>query len=122
MDIVSRLEQVPVSKFHYKLLVATGLGWMFDAMDTGLIAFVLPALAKAWGLSPAQMGYIGSAGLVGMAVGAVLSGFAADRFGRKKVFAATLLLYSIATGLCGLAWDFASLLVFRFFGWVWPGR
>ncbi|EAX47750.1 major facilitator superfamily MFS_1 [Thermosinus carboxydivorans Nor1] len=114
MDIVSRLEQVPVSKFHYKLLVATGLGWMFDAMDTGLIAFVLPALAKAWGLSPAQMGYIGSAGLVGMAVGAVLSGFAADRFGRKKVFAATLLLYSIATGLCGLAWDFASLLVFRF--------
>ncbi|SDF32625.1 MFS transporter [Sporolituus thermophilus] len=114
MDIVSRLEQVPVSKFHYKLLVATGLGWMFDAMDTGLIAFVLPALAKAWGLSPAQMGYIGSAGLVGMAVGAVLSGFAADRYGRKKVFAVTLLIYSIATGLCGLAWDFTSLLVFRF--------
>lgn len=114
MDIVSRLEQVPVSRFHYKLLVSTGLGWMFDAMDTGLIAFVLPALAKAWGLSTAQMGYIGSVGLVGMALGAVLGGSAADRFGRKRVFAATLILYSIATGLCGLAWNFESLLFFRF--------
>lgn len=115
MDLVNRLERIPVGKFHYKLLVATGLGWLFDAMDTGLIAFVLPALAKEWGLTAAQMGVIGSAGLVGMAVGAVLSGTAADRFGRKMVFGITLLIYSIATGLCGLAWNYESLLVFRFF-------
>lgn len=115
MDLTTRLERLPVGKFHYKLLVATGLGWMFDAMDTGLIAFVLPALAKAWGLTAAQMGIIGSAGLVGMALGAVIAGTAADRFGRKAVFSVTLLIYSIATGLCGLAWNYESLLVFRFF-------
>lgn len=115
MDLTTRLERLPVGKFHYKLLVATGLGWMFDAMDTGLIAFVLPALAKAWGLTAAQMGIIGSAGLVGMALGAVIAGTAADRFGRKAVFSVTLLIYSVATGLCGLAWNYESLLVFRFF-------
>ncbi len=115
MDLTTRLERLPVGKFHYKLLVATGLGWMFDAMDTGLIAFVLPALAKAWGLTAAQMGIIGSAGLVGMALGAVVAGTAADRFGRKAVFSVTLLIYSVATGLCGLAWNYESLLVFRFF-------
>lgn len=115
MDLTTRLEKLPVGKFHYKLLVATGLGWMFDAMDTGLIAFVLPALAKAWGLTAAQMGIIGSAGLVGMALGAVIAGAAADRFGRKAVFSVTLLIYSVATGLCGLAWNYESLLVFRFF-------
>jgi putative MFS transporter len=114
MDVISRLEKIPVGKFHYKLLFVTGLGWMFDAMDTGIISFVLPALGKEWGLSSAQMGYIGSIGLVGMALGAVLAGFAADRIGRKKMFAATLVLYSIATGLCSIAPSFEWLLFFRF--------
>ncbi|WP_425060379.1 Putative niacin/nicotinamide transporter NaiP [Sporomusa carbonis] len=114
MDIISRLEQIPISRFHYKLLILTGLGWMFDAMDTGIIAFVLPVLANEWGLSAAQMGYVGSIGLLGMAIGAVLSGLAADKFGRKMVFSVTLIIYSIATGLCGVAWNYESLLVFRF--------
>lgn len=114
MDLAGRLERLPVGRFHYKLLAATGLGWMFDAMDTGLIAFVLPALAKEWGLTATQMGMIGSAGLVGMALGAILGGIAAERLGRKMVFSTTLLLYSIATGLCGLAWSYESLLVLRF--------
>lgn len=114
MDIVTRLERIPVGKFHYKLLFIMGLGWLFDAMDTGIIAFVLPALAKEWGLSATQMGIIGSAGLLGMALGAVLAGSVADRFGRTKIFAATMLMYSVATGLCGIAWDYYSLLVFRF--------
>lgn len=48
--LLQRLEALPVGSFHYKLLVITGLGWLFDAMDTGLIAFVLPVLGKEWGL------------------------------------------------------------------------
>lgn len=114
MDIITRLERIPVGSFHYKLLLITGLGWMFDAMDTGIISFVLPTLAKQWALSTAQMGYIGSIGLVGMALGAVLAGSAADKFGRKKMFAVTLVLYSIATGLCGIAPNYKWLLFFRF--------
>ena len=74
MNLVNRLENIPVGKFHYQLLLITGLGWMFDAMDTGIIAFVLPTLAQVWGLTMAQMGLIGSMGLVGMAVGAVFAG------------------------------------------------
>lgn len=112
--ILKRLEELPVGSFHYKLLVVTGLGWLFDSMDTGLISFVLPILAKEWGLSPEQVGWIGSVGLIGMALGAVLAGTIADRFGRKNVFAATVILYSISTGLCAVAWSYESLLVFRF--------
>lgn len=114
MGLIQRLERIPVGKFHYCLLLVTGLGWMFDAMDTGIIAFVLPTLAKVWALTTPQMGLIGSMGLVGMAIGAVLAGALADRFGRKRMFMATLALYSLATGLCGLAWSFESLLLFRF--------
>ena len=112
--ILERLEALPVGSFQYKLLMVTGLGWLFDSMDTGLIAFVLPVLTKDWGLSPAQAGWIGSIGLIGMALGAVLAGTVADRIGRKKVFTITVLLYSISTGLCALAWSYESLLVFRF--------
>ena len=112
--ILERLESLPVGSFHYKLLVVTGLGWLFDSMDTGLISFVLPILAKEWGLSPEQVGWIGSIGLIGMALGAVLAGTIADRVGRKNVFAATVILYSVSTGLCAVAWSYESLLFFRF--------
>ncbi|MCH4179718.1 MAG: MFS transporter, partial [Megasphaera sp.] len=112
--VLDRLEALPLGRFHYKLLLVTGLGWLFDSMDTGLIAFVLPVLAKEWQLTPGQMGLIGSIGLIGMALGAVVSGTIADHIGRKKVFTITVLLYSIASGLCALSWDYTSLLVFRF--------
>ena len=113
--LIERLEKLPVGSFHYKLLVVTGLGWLFDSMDTGIISFVLPVLAKEWGLTADQVGWIGSIGLIGMALGAVLAGTVADKLGRKKVFAATVILYSVATGLCAVAWNYESLLIFRFF-------
>ena len=116
MDILSRLHRLPVGKFHYKLLLLVGLGWLFDAMDTGMVSFVLATLGAEWQLSPKEMGWIVSIGFVGMALGAVLSGSLADRIGRKGVFAGTMLLYSVATGLCAISWDLASLLFFRF--WV----
>ena len=83
-------------------------------MDTGLVSFVLPALGKDWALAPAQLGWIVSIAFVGMALGAVFSGWLADRFGRKTVFAGTMVVYSIATGLCALAPDLTVLLVCRF--------
>ena len=112
--VLERLEALPVGNFHYKLLAVTGLGWLFDSMDTGLISFVLPMLSKEWGLTPEQAGWIGSIGLIGMALGAVLAGTIADRLGRKRVFAATVILYSLSTGMCALAWNYESLLFFRF--------
>lgn len=112
--VLERLEALPLGRFHYKLLLVTGLGWLFDSMDTGLIAFILPVLAKEWGLAPGQMGLIGSIGLIGMALGAVVSGTIADRIGRKKVFTITVLLYSIASAFCALSWNYQSLLVFHF--------
>ncbi|MBR4695256.1 MAG: MFS transporter, partial [Selenomonadaceae bacterium] len=112
--ILERLENLPVGSFQYKLLLVTGLGWLFDSMDTGLISFILPILAKEWSLTPAQVGWIGSVGLIGMALGAVLAGTLADRIGRKKVFTITVLLYSLSTGMCALAWSYESLLFFRF--------
>ncbi|HWR10057.1 MFS transporter [Sporomusa sp.] len=112
--ITDRLGNLPLGSFHYRLLLLMGSGIAFEALDTGLIAFVLAKMIGAWNLSPAQIGFISSAGLLGMAVGAILSGTLADRIGRKKIFVATLGIYAVGTGLCGLAWNYESLLAFRF--------
>lgn len=114
MRIHERLDSLPLSPFHWKLVTASGLGWMFDALDSGIVSFVLAVLVKEWALTPDQVGSIGSIGLVGMFAGAVLVGALADRYGRKTLFQATLAIFSVATGLCGLAQGYLSLLAMRF--------
>lgn len=113
MLIGERLDGLPLSRFHWRVVVSSGLGWMFDALDSGLVAFALPLVAKEWALSPDQVGRLGSAGLAGMFVGAVLVGMLTDRYGRKTLFQATLALFSVATGLCAAASGYASLLAMR---------
>ena len=57
MDILSRLQALPPGRFHYKLLVLVGIGWLFDAMDTGIVSFILPELAKKGVCSRRQLGW-----------------------------------------------------------------
>lgn len=114
MDLVSRVQRLPIGKFHYTLLWVIGLGWMFDAMDTGLISFILAKMSEDWAMTPTEKGWVVSIGFVGMAIGAVFSGGLADKWGRKTVFAATLVIYSIATAACAFAPNLTWLLVFRF--------
>jgi MFS transporter, putative metabolite:H+ symporter len=114
LTLSERLDALPLRAFHWRIVIASGLGWLFDAFDSGLVSFVLPVLVKEWGLTPAQVGQTASMGLVGMFAGAVLVGSLADRFGRRVLFQATLAIFSVATGLCGIAWGFASLLAMRF--------
>src|SRR4051812_5889946 len=91
------------------------MGWALDAMDVGLVSFVLVQVRAQWGLSPGEASWIASIGFVGMALGASLGGLLADRFGRRQVFALTLLVFGIATGASALSWSLGALLVFRFF-------
>lgn len=98
-----------------KLLGIAGLGWMFDAMDVGMLSFIIAALQKDWGLSVQQMGWIGSVNSIGMAVGALVFGLMADRIGRKAVFIITLLLFSIGSGVSAFTTTLTAFLIFRFF-------
>jgi putative MFS transporter len=98
-----------------KLLGIAGLGWMFDAMDVGILSFIITALQKDWNLTAKQMGWIGSINSIGMAAGALLFGIMADRIGRKAVFIITLLMFSIGSGLSALAPTLAVFLILRFF-------
>lgn len=114
-SIPERLDALPFTRKHLRVLSGSGLGWALDAMDVGLISFIIAALVQEWGLTKGEGGLIASIGFVGMAIGASLGGLLADRIGRRQVFALTLLIYGLATGASALAGGIAVLLVLRFF-------
>ena len=109
-----RLDDLPFTRAHGRLLTGSGLGWALDAMDVGLISFIMAALAVEWGLTDQELSWVASIGFVGMALGASLGGLLADRIGRRTVFAVTLLVYGLATGASALATGLVMLLVLRF--------
>ena len=109
-----RLDRLPFTRKHGKLLGASGIGWALDAMDVGLISFVIAALTVHWDLAKSDGSLIASAGFAGMAIGASLGGLLADRIGRRSVFALTLLVYGLATGASALAMGVGALIVLRF--------
>ncbi|QBE48183.1 MFS transporter [Leucobacter triazinivorans] len=114
-SLSQRLDALPFTRKHGRVLTGSGIGWALDAMDVGLISFIIAALTQHWGIGRAESGLIASIGFAGMAVGASLGGLLADRFGRRQVFALTLLVYGIATGASALVGGVALLLVLRFF-------
>ncbi|MGO2112497.1 MAG: MFS transporter [Pseudoclavibacter sp.] len=109
-----RLDRLPFTRRHGRLLTGSGIGWALDAMDVGLISFVMAALQVQWSLNTTELSWIGSIGFVGMALGATLGGLLADRLGRRQVFAITLLVYGLATGAAALATSVAALMILRF--------
>jgi len=97
-----------------KLLFSAGLSWLFDAMEVGMISFIVAALAVEWQLGSQQVGLLMAINSIGMAVGAAVSGLMADRYGRRAILLWTLLIFSIASGLSALATSFIVLCALRF--------
>ena len=112
--ISSRIDRLPSTPMLKKILLLTGVGWMFDAMDQGMVSGVMAAIGSDWALTTGQIGLLGSSGMLGMILGAALSGMAADKWGRKAVVMWTLIIYGIASGLSGFAINYPMLLVLRF--------
>ena len=113
-SLAARLDDLPFTRRHLRLLGGSGIGWALDAMDVGLISFIIAALTVQWELTKGEAGWIASVGFIGMALGATLGGLLADRLGRRQVFALTLLVYGLATGASALVGGITALLVLRF--------
>jgi len=113
-----------VTPYQWLVLFVAWLGWVFDSMDATIYAIVLhPALdellhTSAGGATPETIGWHGglifSIFLIGWAIGGVLFGIAADRFGRTKTLIATILIYAVFTGLAALSQTWWHLAIYRF--------
>jgi MFS family permease len=87
---------------------------MLDGMDVLIISYAAPAIAKAWSISPANLGIVFSSGLVGMTVGAIFLAPFADRIGRKSTMLIAGLLMATCIYLTSFATDINLLMIFRF--------
>jgi MFS family permease len=110
-----------VSRYQWLVLAVAWLGWVFDSMDGTLYSLVQkPSMTELMGpgASEATISFyssaVFSATLVGWALGGVIFGIAADYIGRAKALVATILIYSLFTGLSAAADTWWQLAIFRF--------
>lgn len=115
-DIPARLDRLPWSPWHWRMVVALGITWTLDGLEVTLVGAIGPVLTEpaTLHLSTTQVGGAATAYLAGAALGALLFGRLTDLFGRKRLFLITLAVYLLATLASGLAWSFLSLALFRF--------
>ncbi len=111
--ISARIERLPFAGFHKRLLLMGGLGYMFDAMDAAVLAFILPVLRTAWGLSSVQIGLLGSSTYIGFLFGALLAGTLGDLFGRRAVMISALAFYCAASLVSATVNDWPSFFATR---------
>lgn len=98
---------------HTRILFALGLGWMLDAFEVTLVGNVLPILRAQWSLGALESTLTISLWLAGILLGALAFGWAADRFGRRRLFVLTLLLYAAATFAAAFSISFWMFLGLR---------
>jgi MFS family permease len=103
-----------VTDAQRRSLIAGGLGWMLDAMDVMLYSMVLAHLMRDLGMSKPTAGLLNSLTLLASAIGGLLFGVLADRIGRTRSLMASILVYSVASGACGLSQTIGQLAAFRF--------
>jgi putative MFS transporter len=108
MNVLRRLERLPISWVQGRLLIMGGLGYTFDAMDGSMVAFLLPPVTALWALSNEQTGLLGSSILIGYLFGAFFSGTLGDIIGRRAVMMYALAIYCLATLVAALSpsWEF----------------
>ncbi len=98
-----------------RALIAGGMGWMLDSFDVMLYALVTAALIGELGISKPTAGLLSSVTLVASAVGGLIFGVVADRYGRTRALISSILIYSVFTAACGFAQTVLQLAVFRVF-------
>jgi MFS family permease len=117
-DVPERLDRLPWSRFHWLVVIGLGTVWILDGLEVTIVGNIAPRLTEkgsGLGLNAGQIGTAAAFYVAGACVGALFFGQLTDRFGRKKLFLLTLLLYLLATIVTAFAFAPWFFFVARFF-------
>jgi MFS family permease len=114
-DLPGRLDRLPWSGWHWRVVVALGITWMLDGLEVTLVGAIGPVLKEpdTLHLTDGQIGATASAYLAGAIGGALIFGRLTDLLGRKRLFLVTLSVYLMATLASAAAWNFVSFAACR---------
>ncbi|POF43293.1 aromatic acid/H+ symport family MFS transporter [Pseudomonas laurylsulfativorans] len=103
VDIKAWIDNRPVAGYQWLIMSLCFFIVLFDGLDVAVMGFIAPSLIQEWGLSKAAFGPVMSAGMVGLAIGALTAGPYADRVGRKKVLLLAVTGFSVLSLACAFA-------------------
>jgi MFS family permease len=115
-SIPARLDALPWSAWHWRVVLALGVSWLLDGLEVTVVGSIGPSLQRpeTLGLGAAEIGWAASAYIGGAVLGALVFGRLADRLGRKRIFLVTLAVYLVATVLTAFSFNLASFALCRF--------
>src|SRR5277367_4533192 len=110
----ARLDRLPISSFHYRIFWLVGAGMFFDGYDLYIAGGVLASAIQSQFSTLAQIPQFISLTFVGMTLGALITGFVGDKFGRRFTYQINLLIFGLASLAAAFAQDMTQLIVCRF--------
>ncbi|MGJ7916111.1 MFS transporter [Massilia sp. LXY-6] len=110
-----RLDRLPISSFHRRIMMLIGIGMFFDGFDIYIAATVLGATLHSGFSTMPQNALFVSTTFIGMMIGSFMTGFLGDRFGRRFTYQFNLLLFGGASILAAFAPNMITLIVLRLF-------
>ncbi len=115
--IPARMDRLPWTRFHTRMILALGVTWILDGVEIALASSIGDVLRhpEVLGFSSEMVGLSASVYLLGEVVGALYFGSLADRLGRRRLFIATLALYLFANGLTAFSFSAWFFFLTRFF-------
>lgn len=110
---IEALDEQKLSRFHWRMVITAGMGFFTDAYDLFIIGVATTLLTSFWHLTATQIALLNGASLASAAFGAVIFGWFADKFGRKKIYGVELFILFIGALLSAASISFGWLLISR---------
>src|ERR1700760_1871945 len=110
----ARLDRLPVSSFHFRIFWLVGAGMFFDGYDLYVAGGGIASVIQTKFATPLQIPQFVSLTFVGMTIGALITGFVGDKFGRRFTYQINLLIFGLAALAPAFAQDMAQLVACRF--------
>jgi AAHS family 4-hydroxybenzoate transporter-like MFS transporter len=114
IEVSETFDKRAVSGFQYMVVALCGLVLFIDGFDTQAMSYILPLIAKDWGIPKAMMGTIFSSTLVGLMVGYLVLAPLSDKFGHRRVILLSTFFFGLCTLLTVMATNVTELLALRF--------